>query len=73
MEWEGKIPKNTFKNLPARSARLIIILKRDEYRKTPLKFCPRSARRFITLKNRRQKLFLREGEGEVIFLEYIYP
>ena len=73
MEYKGKIPKNTFKNLSARSARRMIILKRDKYRKTPLKFCPRSARRFITLKNRRKKLFLREGGGEMIFLEYIYP
>ena len=55
MEKEGQIPKNTLKNLPARSARRFITLK-----KSPARFARRG-----------KKLFLREGGENDFFGIYI--
>ena len=55
MEKEGQIPKNTLKNLPARSARRFITLK-----KSPARFARRG-----------KKLFLREGGKNDFFGIYI--
>ena len=57
MEKEGQILKNTLKNLPARSARRFITLK-----KSPARFVRRG-----------KKLFLREGGGKLFFWNVYTP